>query len=262
MLNYDLIYGDCIEKMQDLAKEEVKVNLILTDLPYGTTACKWDNIIPFDEMWECIKNISYDSTPILLFGSEPFSSRLRLSNIDMFKYDWIWYKNRSSGFPFAKKQPLRNHEIISVFYKSQPTYNPIKEPRDMSESSRKRLKYKYKGNYGSEVFGFEKSNEIKMIDDLSYPKTIKKFNTVPNNCSWRFHPSQKPIELLEYLIKTYSNEGNIVLDFTMGSGSTGIACYNLKRGFIGIEKDKKYFKIAEERLKKAKEAIDLDKWGI
>lgn len=233
--------------MKKLAEEDVKVDLVLTDLPYGTTACKWDNVIPFDEMWRCLDNLTYDTSPIVLFGQEPFSSHLRLSNLKNYKYDWIWYKNRPSGFPFVKKQPLRNHENIMVFYKNQPNYNPIKEPRDMSEISRKRLAYEYNGNYGSEVFGFEKSNQSKRIDNLSYPKSIKKFNCVPNNWKGRVHPTQKPVELLKYFIKTYTKEEDVVLDFTMGSGSTGVACLETNRNFIGIELDEDYYNIAKER---------------
>lgn len=240
-----LIHGDCLEEMPRLIEEGVKVNLILTDLPYGTTACKWDSIIPFDDMWSCIHRLCYDSTPILLFGTEPFSSNLRMSNIKNYRYDWIWYKNTASGFPFAKYQPLRNHEIISVFYTKRPYYNPIKEERDATESSKKRMTYKYTSNYESSVYGL-KSVKHK-LEDKCYPKTIKRFKSVPNS-KGRLHPSQKPVALLEYFIKTYTNEGDLVLDFTMGSGSTGVACQNLGRDFIGIELNEEYFKIAEERI--------------
>ena len=246
MNNTKLIHGDCIEEMNKLIEEDVKVDLILTDLPYGTTACKWDTIIPFNEMWYHIDKITYDTTPIVLFGSEPFSSHLRLSNIKEYRYDWIWYKNTASGFVFAKKQPLRNNELISVFYKKQCKYNPIKELRDVSETSKKRYGYEFGGNHKSEVYGIV--NTKQMLDkEYSYPKTIKRFNSVPNS-KGRLHPTQKPIDLLEYLINTYTDEGDLVLDFTMGSGSTGVACQNTNRDFIGIELDESYFEIAKKRL--------------
>lgn len=246
MNNIRLINGECITEMKRLAEEGIKVDMVLTDPPYGTTACKWDSVIPFDEMWNCLNQLTYEDTPILLFGSEPFSSNLRMSNIKNFKYDWIWYKNTASGFPFAKYQPLRNHEIISVFYRKRPTYNPIKEERDATELSKKRVKYKFNGNCNSDIYDLK--NVEHELEDKCYPKTIKRFKSVPNS-KGRLHPSQKPTDLLEYLIQTYTNEDNTVLDFTMGSGSTGVACRNLNRQFIGIELDKEYFNIAKERLK-------------
>ena len=243
-----LIQGDCLEEMHKLANDGVKVDLVLTDPPYGTTACKWDSIIPFKEMWNCLDNITYEDTPILLFGSEPFSSALRMSNIKNFKYDWIWYKNTASGFPFAKHQPLRNHEMISVFYKKRPYYNPIKEERDLNEASKKRYEYKFDGDYKTEVYGLTAQKNGRLMENKRYPTTIKRFKSVPNS-KGRLHPSQKPTDLLEYLIQTYTNEDNTVLDFTMGSGSTGVACVNTNRNFIGIELDENYFKIAQERCK-------------
>ncbi len=240
-----LFNGDCIKEMQKLIEDEIKADMVLTDVPYGTTDYKWDSIIPFDEMWECLNNLTYEDTPILLFGSEPFSSALRMSNIKNFKYDWIWYKNTATGFPFAKYQPLRNHEIISVFYKKRPTYNPIKEERDANELSKKRIKYSLQGNHKSELYGLK--NIKQKLDDKSYPKTIKRFKSVPNS-KGRLHPTQKPVDLLEYFIQTYTNEEDTVLDFTMGSGSTGVACRNLNRNFIGIEIDKEYFDIAKQRI--------------
>lgn len=245
-----LIQGDCITEMQKLIKDEVKVDMVLTDVPYGTTACKWDNIIPFDEMWDCLDNITYENTPILLFGSEPFSSALRMSNIKNFKYDWVWYKNTTSGFPFAKYQPLRNHEMISVFYKKRPYYNPIKEERDLNEASKKRYEYKFDGAYDTEVYGLTAQKNGRLMENKRYPTTIKRFKTVPNS-KGRLHPTQKPTDLLEYLIKTYTKEEDIVLDFTMGSGSTGVACKELNRNFIGIELEKEYYEIAKSRLNDA-----------
>ena len=244
-----LINGDCIKEMQKLIDDGVKVDMVLTDLPYGTTACKWDSVIPFDMMWECLNQLTYDDTPIALFGSEPFSSYLRLSNIQNYRYDWIWHKNTASGFPFAKYQPLRNHEIISVFYKKRPYYNPIKEERDATLESKKRMTYKFNGNHKTDVYDL--NNVEHSLDNKSYPKTIKRFKSVPNS-KGRLHPSQKPVALLKYLIKTYTKENDTVLDFTMGSGSTGVACMETNRNFIGIELDKEYYEIAEKRINEAK----------
>ena len=245
MTDFNLIQGDCIEEMQKLIDDDVKVDLILTDPPYGTTACKWDSVIPFKDMWECINSLSYDTTPILLFGSEPFSSNLRMSNIKNYRYDWIWYKNTCTGFPFAKKQPMRNHEIISVFYNKQCKYYPIKEDRDATTDSLKRMKYSFQGNHDCDIYNLK--NKDHDLEDKCYPKTIKRFKTVPNS-KGRLHPSQKPVELLEYLIKTYTKENDTVLDFTMGSGSTGVACKNTNRNFIGIELEEDYYNIACERI--------------
>ena len=244
-----LYNGDCLEVMKSIADKSI--DAIITDPPYGTTACKWDSVIPFEPMWEQLNRIIKDNGAIVLFGSEPFSSNLRLSNIKNYKYDWIWHKNNTSGFALAKKQPMRNHEIVSVFYNKQCTYNYIKEIRDMSKSSKKRMNYDFTTTKGIN----QQQNDIKKVQyipedkNLSYPKTVKYFKNISNNDKNRVHPTQKPIKLMEYLIKTYTNELEVVLDFTMGSGSTGVACCNTNRDFIGIELDKEYFKIAEERIK-------------
>jgi site-specific DNA-methyltransferase (adenine-specific) len=221
------------------------IDAIITDPPYGTTACKWDSVIPFDLMWEQLKRIIKPNGAIVLFGSEPFSSALRMSNIKNYKYDWIWDKKRCTGFLNAKKQPLRNNEIISVFYKKQPTYNPQPYKKNtignMGESKEHQTdnygKYHKVDNDNSNEFGCPRTilTQIPVINNLSKDKS-------------GLHPTQKPVLLMEYLIKTYTNENEIVLDFTMGSGSTGVACLNTNRNFIGIEKDENYFKIAEERI--------------
>jgi|TARA_R110002153_G_C13144063_1_gene481264 site-specific DNA-methyltransferase (adenine-specific) len=243
----ELYKGDCLEVMKTI--ESGSIDAIITDPPYGTTACKWDSVIDFKLMWEQLNRIIKPNGAIVLFGSEPFSSALRMSNIKNYKYDWVWYKNAVSGFANAKRQPMRNHELISVFYNKQCKYYPIKETRDLSKKSIERHKYNF--NTTTEI----KSNvygEMKRIknkpNDLCYPKTIKKFNCIVNNSKQRVHPTQKPILLMEYLIKTYTNENETVLDFTMGSGSTGVACVNTKRNFIGIEMDAKYFDIATKRI--------------
>lgn len=239
-----LFYGDCLEEMKKIPDKSI--DMIFADPPYHKIACQWDIIIPFDLMWKGLKRIAKDNAAILLFGSEPFSSQLRLSNLSYFKYDYIWYKNTISNFALAKKQPLRNHEVISVFYKKQPTYNPIKEPRDHNEASAKRLKYPYTTLKGNNIHqnGLPKVKYIPEDIELSYPKTIKRFNSIKK----RLHPTEKPIPLLEYFIKTFSNELDTILDFCMGSGSTGVACKNLNRNFIGIEKDLEFFNIAQKRI--------------
>lgn len=241
-----LINNDCLKVLPTIPNKSI--DLILTDPPYGTTQCKWDFIIPFEPMWKELKRIIKDNGCIVLFGTEPFSSYLRLSNIKWFKYDWIWQKNNTTGFSLAKKQPMRNHEIISVFYKKQPIYNFIKELRLMNDKSKKRMNYSFSTLKGKNVLqnSLKKKRYVPTNKQLSYPKSVKFFKSISNNC--RKHPTQKPIELCEYLIKTYTNENDTVLDFTMGSGSTGVACKNLNRKFIGIEKDKKYFNIAKERI--------------
>ena len=253
----DLYNGDCLEIMDRLISDGVVVDAIITDPPYGTTACKWDTVIPFDEMWLRLNKLIKPNGAIVLFGSEPFSSALRMSNIKNYKYDWIWHKNSTSGFALAKKQPMRNHENVLVFYSKQCTYNYIKENRDMSESSRKRMNYDFTSTKGNNRLqnGIGKVEFIPEDKDLSYPKTVKYFKNIANNDKDRFHPTQKPVALMEYLIKTYTNENELVLDFTMGSGTTGVACKNLNRNFIGIELDEKYFTIASERINKPKDTL-------
>jgi len=243
-----LMKGDCLERMKEI--ESGSVDLILTDPPYGTTACKWDSVIDLPLMWEQLKRIIKPNGAIVLFGSQPFTSVLITSNLKMFKYEWVWHKNTTSGFAMAKKQPMRNHENILVFYSSQSTYNPIKELRDMSEDSLKRMNYDFTTEKGSNTLqnGIKKTKYTPEDKGLSYPKTVKKFNTLGNNSKERLHPTQKPVALMEYLIKTYTQEGETVLDFTFGSGTTGVACMNTNRKFIGIEMDDNYFDIGSKRI--------------
>ena len=245
-----LYNGDCLEIMDNLINQGIKVDMVLTDPPYGTTACKWDCIIPFDKMWDRIHKLSYDNTPILLFGSEPFSSALRMSNIKQYKYDWIWKKNKPQGFLNAKKMPLKNYETIGVFYNKQCTYNPqglIRVDRTVKNSGTKNpTSNKSNGDKTSANNGIK--NEFYKQEFTNYPTMILEYS---NAGSKQVHPTQKPVDLLEYLILTYTNEGDTVLDFTMGSGSTGVACKNLDRKFIGIELDETYFNIAESRIQLA-----------
>lgn len=256
MLKSELHKGDCLEIMPTL--KAGSIDFILTDPPYGTTACKWDSVIPFEPMWECIWHVAKPNAAIALFGSEPFSSALRMSQIKRFKYDWVWSKSNPSGISNAKKMPLRYHENISVYYRKLPFYNPQKIPRTSRriEQSHK-TDYFFKTNHGSEndqcFVGLGKHSKNY---DANYkmPSTILNFNSLrANSKEWNNHPTQKPVALLEYLIKTYTNEGDTVLDFTMGSGSTGVACKNLNRNFIGIEKDEKYFEIAKNRIENVEE---------
>lgn len=241
MNKIELYNGDCLEVMDRLIKEGVKVDAVITDPPYGTTACKWDLVIPFDEMWERLKKLRNDNTPIVLFGSEPFSSYLRMSNIDEYKYDWVWNKKKPGNIFLAKYQPMKIHEIISVFYGGN--YNPQMVPRD---------KIKKTKNYGTGASIGGKGDKEDRVYTYTHknPTSIVEFSNA--NQKGKVHPTQKPVELMEYLIKTYTNEGDVVLDFTMGSGSTGVACKNTNRGFIGIELDENYFNIAKDRIGKFK----------
>ena len=229
--------GDCLELMKEIPDKSI--DMILCDLPYGTTACKWDEIIPFDKLWEQYERIIKDKGAICLFGSEPFSSKLRMSNLKLYKYDWIWNKKLAGNGLLAKKQPLKIHEIVSVFSLSSHFYYPVKT----------------KGTMRSKMFSktvqsdlHSKVTECKeYVNDEYYPISILEYS-IAGMRRGRLHPTQKPVELCEYLIKTYTNESETVLDNCMGSGSTGIACINLNRKFIGYELDEKYFEISKNRL--------------
>ena len=241
-----LYNNDCIEVMKQLISEGVTVDCIITDLPYGTTPCPWDVVIPFEDMWECINKIIKPNGAIVLFGQEPFSSLLRISNIKNYKYDWIWKKERLTNVFQVKRRPGKVVENISVFYKKQPTYHPQKTKHNGPLRTNK-----IGDNAGFSITQTGSGTKpIEYNDDgTRYPLQIIEFNR-DSMYEEKYHPTQKPIELLEYLIKTYTDEGEIVLDFTMGSGSTGVACQNLNRKFIGIELDENYFDIATERIKK------------
>lgn len=245
MRDIELWNGDCLELMSQIPAGSV--DLVLTDPPYGTTACKWDNIIPFDKMWIELNRVSKKETPILLFGSEPFSSFLRCSNIKNFKYDWIWNKSRASNFMSSNKMPLKEHEIISVFGggKYFPIMLEMTEKELIKQGSAKRNREKVKTKQYGEIKDVSKKRTEK------YPRSIiKNIKSVSTRYKTEYcgHPTQKPVELMEYLIKTYSQPREVILDFTMGSGSTGVAAKRLGRKFIGIEKDEKYFEIAKNRI--------------
>lgn len=227
--------GDCLERMKEIA--DGSVDMILTDPPYGTTACKWDSIIDLDLMWEQLRRIIKPNGAILLFGAEPFSSSLRCSNIKNYKYDWVWVKEKGTGFLNSKKQPLKNNEQISVFYVKQPLYTP---------QMRIGFKlYKTKKSGGTDNYREDSVDEVVTESNGErYPLNTLYFNRDNN----KIHPTQKPVALMDYLIKTYTNENETVLDFTMGSGSTGVAAKNLNRKFIGIELDRTYFRLARKRI--------------
>lgn len=250
MVDIKLIQGDCLDKMKDIP--DVSIDAIITDPPYGTTACKWDSIIPFDEMWVRLNKLIKPNGAIVLFGCEPFSSALRMSNIKNYKYDWVWGKESPSNFFQAKYCPLSKTENISVFgefginsgSKKIGTYNP----QGIKTVNKEKVTSNYADSYLGKAHKSSLKKGVKYIQKFeNYPTRIIKINRDKN----ALHPTQKPVALMEYLIKTYTNEGDTVLDFTMGSGSTGVACVNTNRNFIGIELDEGYFKIAQDRINQA-----------
>ena len=241
MKKFELWNGDCLELMKNIP--DGSVDLVLTDPPYGTTACKWDSVIPFEPMWEQLNRIIKPNGAICLFGSEPFSSALRMSNIKNFKYDWIWDKRIPSGMSYARFQPMRQTENISVFCNGKTVYNPQMVKRDKPI---KKGGNKYSPS--APIQACKEGKDFKKTYEYKNPINLIVFDKIRKGS---LHPTQKPVPLLEYLIRTYTNEGETVLDFTMGSGSTGVACVNTNRNFIGIELDEEYFKIAENRIKQA-----------
>jgi len=235
MIIIDLFLGDCLEVAKEIPDNSV--DLILTDLPYGTTACRWDIIIPFAPLWEQYKRIRKDTTPIVLTASQPFTSLLINSNFEEFRYEWIWEKPQGTNPLNAKIMPLKAHENIVVFYKKTPIYNPI-----MTKGK------PYKGFYDeNKTIGEIYDNQISQHKEnlgTRYPKSVIKFSQSREG----LHPTQKPLELMEYLIQTYTNPEAVVFDSCMGSGTTGVAAKKLNRSFIGIEKEEKYFEIAKKRI--------------
>lgn len=229
-----LINGDCLIEMQSIPDKAI--DMILCDLPYGTTACKWDVIIPFDKLWEQYERIIKDNGAIVLFGSEPFSSLLCCSNIKLFKYDWVWIKENATGHLNAHRMPMKLTENILIFSKGGTIYSP-----------QGLVPFNKKVRRGSNGDNYGKSGTENVQDFTNYPLDVLCFSRDKD----KLHPTQKPVALLEYLIKTYTNEGDVVLDNTMGSGSTGVACVNTNRLFIGIEKEQKYYDIAVKRIDEA-----------
>jgi len=242
----EILLGDCLELMKDIPNGSI--DMILCDLPYGTTACKWDTIIPFDKLWEQYERIIKPNGAIVLFGTEPFSSMLRTSNIKLYKYDWIWLKTRPSNFFAAKFMPLNDKEIISVFSFggiNNGAKNPMRYyPQGIKSIHRIAKNVNTGGKIGAEHKTSLNDGRLYHQTTTGYPNNLIEFNNDLNT----EHPTQKPISLCEYLIRTYTNEGDTVLDNCMGSGTTGVACKKTGRNFIGIEKDPKYFEIAVSRV--------------
>lgn len=247
MLEINKLYNeDCLEGMKRI--DDKSIDCIICDLPYGTTQCKWDSIIPFESLWKQYNRIINDNGAIVLFGSEPFTSELIHSNIKNFKYNWIWQKDKPTGHLNAKKQPLRIIETISVFYKKQCTYNPqlVDKPK---ENIRPATVYRKNiDNYGK----MDKPSVRTIPLDKGYPKNILKFRACFGNKSKSLHPTEKPVDLIEYLIRTYTNPNDLILDNCIGSGTTAIAAINTGRNYIGFEKDEEYFRVASKRIKEYK----------
>lgn len=254
-----LMQGDCLALLKDIADESV--DLVIADLPYGTTDCAWDNLIPFEPMWEQLDRICKRTAPMLFFGSEPFSTRLRMSNIDEYKYDWIWVKNHTTGFAHAKNMPLKQHENISVFSQGGVVHRSLDKGNRMTYNPQgvvevQLTQHTRRHKFGT-IAGERPSNtEYYKQEGTNYPRSVIYFD---KELYPGAHPTQKPVSLLEYLIKTYSNEGETVFDPTMGSGSTGVACVNTSRNFIGIEIDENYFKTAQTRISEAKNTPKQEK---
>ena len=235
----NLLHGDCLDLMKTIP--DASIDAIITDPPYGTTACKWDSIIPFEPMWDELKRVIKDNGAIVLFGSQPFTSALVMSNPKMFKYEWIWKKERPTNPLLCKKQPPKYHENICIFYSALPTFNPQLIKRK-DENKRNNALRNYADQTKVETNKYSE-RVLSGNNDLIYQPNI-----IEISMQRGLHPTQKPEKLIELLIKTYTNENDTILDFTMGSGTTGVACKNLNRNFIGIELDKNYFDIATERI--------------
>ena len=236
--NYTLLLGDCLERMKEIP--DGSVDLVLVDLPYGTTQNKWDSIIDLESMWEQLQRICYNNTPKIMFAQTPFDKVLGCSNLKELKYEWIWEKKTATGHLNAKKMPMKAHENILVFYDKLPTYNPQKTSGHKPANSY--TKHQDDGsNYGKTKVGVSGGGQTDR-----YPRSVQVFKTDKQKVS--LHPTQKPVALLEYLINTYSNEGETVLDFTFGSCSTGVAALNTNRKFIGVEMEENYFDIGASRM--------------
>ena len=234
----NLMLGDCLERMKEIP--DGSVDMVLTDPPYGTTACKWDTVIYFEPMWKEINRIIKYSGVVAMTASQPFTSALVMSNVKMFRHEWIWIKNKGSNFANTVREPMKEHESVLIFSKGKWTYN--KQMQERTGAGLSRSKYKFTSRTKTENYG-EIGPPKEFQSDLRVPSSWQKFNTENG-----LHPTQKPVALMEYLIQTYTLKGETVLDFTMGSGTTGVAAKNTGRNFIGIELDDNYFKIAKERI--------------
>ena len=243
MSKLKLLQGDCLEIMAGM--KDNSVNAFITDLPYGTTQNKWDSIINLETMWKEVNRVGKSNFVFITTASQPFTSVLIMSNLKQFKHEWIWIKNRGSNFANTVREPMKEHESVLVFSPGKWTYN--KQMQKRTGSGADRVKYELNQRSKSSNYKDFEGKEGTKQGEMRVPSSWQKFN-----CEVGLHPTQKPLELYEYLVKTYTNEGDLVLDPTMGSGTTGLACKNLNRNFIGIEKDEKYFKIAQERLENNK----------
>lgn len=241
MFKYKLFNGECLEVMKKEI-EDKSIDLILCDLPFGVTDCEWDNIIPFDLLWEQYNRIIKDNGAIVLFSVQPFTTKLISSNIKNYKYSWYWVKNKCTGFAFAKHQPMRKVEDINVFYKKKPLY----VPQGLKKLDKPILK-KRKSTCEENIYDMSTLSREHLVEYTNYPNNVLFFDKE----SKTIHPTQKPVNLLEYIIKTYTNENEMVLDNCMGSGSTGVACANTNRRFIGIEMGEKHFENAKNRIENA-----------
>ncbi len=252
-MSIELIQGDCLEKMKDISDKSV--DAIICDLPYGTTACAWDVIIPFEPLWKEYERIIKDTGAIILFGKNPFTAKLILSNEKLFRYELIWEKTRASNNMQVTKQPSAIHENILVFYKNQPTYNDIKFKVDEKYIDKRK-------NINDSIYNSEHYKGVmkrKADDGFRHPQSILPFNSV-----WRkgMHPTEKSVELCKWLINSYTLETDLVLDNTMGSGTTGVACLETNRSFIGIEKDVNYFELAKKRIEDKQKEIESKPKGL
>lgn len=262
MSNIQLYQGDCLEVMKDIPDKSI--DLICADLPYGSTSCSWDSVIPFDILWEQYKRVLKSNGVVVLFGSQPFTTQMIQSNINWFREELIWLKNKPASGMLCDKRHMKIHENIEIFSPvGDYTYNPQKWLISDREFITQRKTFKENEYIGNQIYGATtrtrkpdtgERNPISIVS-CQVPFTPQKSKSYSDNVDLRYHPTQKPIELLEYLIKTYSNENDTVLDNCMGSGSTGVACKNLNRNFIGIELDEEYFKIAEQRINSSENEI-------
>lgn len=248
MSNVQLFLGDCLQQMNNIPDKSV--DMVLCDLPYGTTSCSWDTIISFEPLWEQYHRICKENAVIALFASQPFTSMLVMSNIKEFRHEWIWIKNRGSNFANTVREPMKEHEEVIIFSRGKWTYN--KQMQERTGGGLERAKYNVSWRTQSDNYRKFENRDNNQIGELRVPSSWQKFNTENG-----LHPTQKPVSLCEYLIKTYSNVGDTVLDNCMGSGTTGVACMNLDRNFIGIEKEEKYYNIAKDRIEKVRNSFSL-----
>ena len=239
-------HGDCLEIMKDIP--DGSIDMILCDLPYGTTQCKWDTIIPFGPLWEEYRRVAKKNAAIVLTAAQPFTSVLVASNLKEFKYTWVWEKSKATGYLNAKKMPMRAHEDVCVFYRKPPVYNPQKW---MSTPYNKGTAHR-----PTEVYGKQKEVTVKNDTGERYPRTVQYFKTAESEGKV-YHPTQKPVSLFQYLIETYSNEGDVVLDTCLGAGTTALAALKSNRNFVGIELDEEYVSISRQRIEDHRKSLDL-----